>query len=517
MYRTNEPTSASIVAFPPRRPLTGPSELSAGIDDWVAETTAQCSAAEQRQLAVALHIGGSGSKAVSAVGRAAPVTSTSNYGPPSGFGFAPPSLASIAKVSFSNIPHRQWLYGIDLVRGEIALLAAPGGMGKSSLAIGIAVSVATGRRLLTDKIYGTELSALYINAEDSRLEIQRRTWAFCLHHHVAEHELVRFKVLATDDRQVQQLSFLKTDKSASVLDQTSIDHFETLLSDLRPDVVVLDPLVALCGGGNLNDNAAMSLVMRALKRMANKFECAILILHHTRKGGDLSSAESIGGASAIVNLARRAIMAMPMTAEEAKAMGVLPSERYSFFRVIASKSNLVARSDQTPWYKLCSVTLPNAEPPTYSAGDNVQAVERVTLPLASSLSHSTDQVIRQAIIDLVDKGKLIDGVSYPYSPNVSGAKNLRSLMDDAIVAVEQVTGKTLQDNDLQAVVSRTIDALKADGTLTIEPIVSQRFRRTSGLKVNNSALTDKQDCTTAAIEEALPECDLQPAGEQWSE
>jgi hypothetical protein len=502
-------------SFPPRTPLTGPSELSAGIHGWAAENAVQWANAMQQQTAAGPHAIGSGYEAAFAVvGRVPPVTITGNSGSPSGFGFAAPSLAAVAKVSFSNIPHRQWLYGIDLVRGEIALLAAPGGMGKSSLAVGIAVSVATGRRLLTDKIYGTELSALYINAEDSKIEIQRRTWAFCLHHHVAEHDLARFKVLATDDWQVQQLSFLKSDKSASILNQTSIDYFETLLSELRPDVVVLDPLVALCGGGNLNDNAAMSLVMRALKRLANKFNCAILILHHTRKGGDLSNAESIGGASAIVNLARRAIMAMPMTAEEAKVMGVLPSERYSFFRVVASKSNLVARSDETPWYKLSSVTLPNAEPPTYSAGDNVQAVERVKLPLANSLSPSTDQVIRQAIVDVVDRGKLIDGIVYPYSPNVSGAKNLRSLMDDAIAAVRQATANTLQSNDLQAVVSRTIDALKADGTLVVEPIASQRFRRTSGLKTTKAAAADQQDCMTAASEEALPESDPQLVGEQ---
>jgi RepB DNA-primase from phage plasmid/Primase C terminal 2 (PriCT-2) len=33
-------------------------------------------------------------------------------------------------VSFANIPHRRWQYGIDLLRGEITLLAAPGGVGK---------------------------------------------------------------------------------------------------------------------------------------------------------------------------------------------------------------------------------------------------------------------------------------------------------------------------------------------------------------------------------------------------
>jgi RecA-family ATPase len=82
-------------------------------------------------------------------------------------------------------------------------------------------------------------------------------------------------------------SFLRTEKGNSVLDHDGVAHLESLLSEVRPAVLVLDPLVVFCGGGNLNDNAAMSLVLRALKRLANRFDCAILILHHTRKGGDL--------------------------------------------------------------------------------------------------------------------------------------------------------------------------------------------------------------------------------------
>jgi RepB DNA-primase from phage plasmid/Primase C terminal 2 (PriCT-2)/AAA domain len=55
-------------------------------------------------------------------------------------GSAAGSPTSGLSVSFSNIPHRRWLYGVDLIRGEITVLAAPGGVGKSSLAIGISVS-----------------------------------------------------------------------------------------------------------------------------------------------------------------------------------------------------------------------------------------------------------------------------------------------------------------------------------------------------------------------------------------
>ena len=261
-------------------------------------------------------------------------------------GWSPPVTATASvpvawsaadlKVSFSNIPHRQWLYGFDLVRGETTVIGSPGGVGKSSLAIGMAVSIATGRELLGEKVRGgDDLKVLLINAEDSGTEIKRRVWAFCLAHQTKSRSRTSIGcyVAGADDARVQRLSFLRTtEKNLSVLDQSGFEVLEAALEVLRPDVVMLDPLVAFCGGGNMNDNTVMSLVMRELKRLAAKFDCAVLIVHHTRKGGDAGNAESISGAAAIINLARRAIMPVPMAEDEAKKFGVLPSERFQLFQ-----------------------------------------------------------------------------------------------------------------------------------------------------------------------------------------
>ena len=119
----------------------------------------------------------------------------------------------------------------------------------------------------------------------------------------------------------------------------------------------------------MNDNAVMALVIRELKRLATKFDCAVLVVHHTRKGADDGNAEAISGASATVNLARRAIMPVPMTEKEASNFGVLPSERFRYFKLVDAKSNLAPRSADSPWYRLHSVELPNPEPPVYPYGD----------------------------------------------------------------------------------------------------------------------------------------------------
>ena len=275
-----------------------------------------------------------------------------------------------------------------------------------------------------------------------------------------------------------------------MVDRSGFEVLEFALEALRPDVLVLDPLIAFCGGGNMNDNAVMSLVIRELKRLATKFDCAVLIVHHTRKGPDDGNAEAISGAAATVNLARRAIMPVPMLEKEASQFGVLPSERFRYFKLVDAKSNLAPRSTDSPWYRLHSVELPNSEPPIYPYGDNVQAVERVNLALLQTVTPTkADQKIRDALLDLIKRGKIIDGQSYPYSPSPAGAGRERALLDDAMAAVSDATapGQWLPD-DLKAVIVGAIKKMKAEGLLAekgMKELMPKpgRFRKGRGLAV----------------------------------
>jgi hypothetical protein len=394
------------------------------------------------------------------------------------------SLTSGLDVAFSNVRHRRLLYGIDLYRGEITVLAAPGGTGKSSYAIGVSAELAANKSVLGEKLWVHQPKVLYVNGEDSKEENVRRIWSFGLKHHLRDQDIQRLHLLGSDDWRTRQLTLLRSERGNSVLDEKGIAFLELLLDAIKPDLVVLDPLLSFCGGGNVNDNAVMALVMRALKQLANKFDCAVLVLHHTRKGGEPGSAESVSGASSIVNLARRAISVVPMTKEEATKFAILPSEYRKYFKLVSAKANLAPPSDDCPWYKLESVTLPNAEPPTYPKGDNVQAVVRATLSYVQRPVDQDDQKIRRAILGVVAAGKLIGGKSEPYSPRMSGARNDRALIPDAMLEVQNATSsRTWHPADLDAVVRRAIDALKSEGALVEEGIKGGRYRRARGLKV----------------------------------
>ena len=372
------------------------------------------------------------------------------------------------------------------------MLAAPGGAGKTALATGIAVEIATGIEILGEKIFGSGLKTLFINGEDGSTEIERRIWAFYLAH---AHKLVaqnldRLYVAGANDARVQHLSFLRTTERNSTLDLNGFEVLGSALEALRPDLLILDPLVAFCGGGNMNDNAVMALVIRELKRLATKFDCAVLIIHHTRKGADDGNAEAISGASATVNLARRALMPVSMTDKEAEQFHVLPSDRFRYFKLVDAKSNLAPRSSDSPWYRLHSVELPNPEPPIYPHSDNVQAVERVNLSLLQTGKVTTeDQKIRDAILGLVERGKMIDGQSYPYSPSPAGANNERALLSDAMAAVRDATApRKWSPEDLKAVTIGAIKKMKADGLLVEKELDDllpkrSRFRKGRGLTV----------------------------------
>ena len=414
-----------------------------------------------------------------------------------------PALAPVTwsatelKISFANIPHRRWIYGTYLIRGEITVLAAPGGAGKTALATGIAVEIATGTDLLGEKIYQAgDLKVLFINGEDGGSEIQRRVWAFCLAHahKLGGQNLDRLYVAGANDARVQRLSFLQTiDRNFSTLDRSGFEVLESALETLHPDLLVLDPLVAFSGGGNMNDNAVMAQVIRELKRLATKFDCAVLIVHHTRKGAEDGNPEAISGASATVNLARRALMPVPMTKEEAEHFRVLPSDRFRYFKLVDAKSNLAPRSADSPWYRLHSVELPNPEPPVYPHGDNVQAVQRVNLSTQLGAPPTTDeQKIQDAILNLINRGKMIDGRSYPYSPSAAGASKERALLDDAMAAVRDTTvPREWPPEDLIAATKGAIKKMKNEGLLVekeLKELMSEpgRFRRGRGLAVGTA-------------------------------
>lgn len=400
--------------------------------------------------------------------------------------------AASMKVSFNNLSHRQWLYGTYLIRGEITVLASPGGVGKTAIAVGMAVEIATGLSVVGQTLWCRDQKVLYIIAEDERTELNRRVFAFCRAHPGVMPQLppARLFVAGVDDPQVRRISFLRpSTPNTSTLDDVGFAVLEDALRQLGPDVVVLDPLVHLCRNGNMNDNAAMAAVMGKLKDLAREYECAILIVHHTKKGADPGDAEAVSGAASIVNLARCAIMPVVLGDKECLEAGGLPSERSSYLKLINPKANF-APHGQEQVYRLHNVELPNAAPPVYPHGDRVQAIA-LPDPLAAQSTLNLEQQARAVILPLVARGKDIGGALHPYTANNSGSNAERALLPDAMSALEAATSRPWEGDDLREITKKAISAMLKDGTI-VKKLVKELMAkpgnsgRTQGLAVNRA-------------------------------
>ena len=96
------------------------------------------------------------------------------------------------------IPHRQFVLGSLLLRGEVTILAAPGGRAKTALAIAWACALSSGRDLIGDRVHGIPKRVVYVSTEDSTAELRRRFWAAAMAHSLTNSDLANIQIIGVD-------------------------------------------------------------------------------------------------------------------------------------------------------------------------------------------------------------------------------------------------------------------------------------------------------------------------------
>ena len=289
------------------------------------------------------------------------------------------ALAPVQPFAPTQIPPREWLYGRAIIRRYISMVVAPGGTGKSALTMVEAVAMATGKTLLPGDNPVSPLRVWLHNAEDDRLELQRRLAAALQHHKLTLADLNNNLILSSG-RDVP-LCLARDGAHGPKIEQRSVDHIIEQSRRLAVDVIMLDPLGALHTLPE-NSNEAMNLLMGALREIADKARVAIVLVHHTSKVASTNmSAAGAGasrGASALVDAVRSSRQLGQMTEKEAGDFGVPLDQRWAFIRVDNGKANL-APAEAARWVRLVGVSLNNGNV-QYPQGDTVQTVEDWTPP-----------------------------------------------------------------------------------------------------------------------------------------
>ena len=151
-------------------------------------------------------------------------------------------------VAPENLPTRAWLYGRYLMRGTLSLTVAPGGVGKSSLAIAEAIALSSGRNFLKDPLPDGALRVWYVNCEDpdsaSNPELSRRAAGICKHHGISEADLGGRLFLDSAVLRPLKLAGPEQNAKTFVLHEEEISRIETEIRHHQIDVVILDPFVS---------------------------------------------------------------------------------------------------------------------------------------------------------------------------------------------------------------------------------------------------------------------------------
>jgi hypothetical protein len=372
---------------------------------------------------------------------------------------------------------RKWLHGTDLARGAVSLLVAPGGRGKSSWLIALSLACASGKPLLGAHIFGGPLRVLLLNAEDSTNEIALRLRAAMQHHGLTDNDVAGLHVAGADRL---GLSLLRVEGKAASLDQKGWAALIAEIDAVRPDVIILDPLVSLMGGASTNDNAVAALLMGQLVALTSRRGLGVMVAHHAAKGREPTSAESAMGAASFVNLARIALGIEPIADKDAGRVGLAPWEAKSVFRVIGTKQNLRPPDETDRLFRLVSIEMSNAEPPVYPNADRVAVVEEFT-PGTSSPAFSP-ALIRDAL-------QAVTAATPPLSP--SARAGARYAVPMLVRAIDPHRGGRATEDDAKAVLDHIVRA----GLVVVQTV---KLTRPGGRSDNRDGLVLTREGKKAA-------------------
>lgn len=202
------------------------------------------------------------------------------------------------------------IYG-QLFPGTVSILAAPGGAGKSTLAVAEALAMASGEDLLHEfGKFGAQIQKLnvcYLNLEDDADWSERQFAAAAEFFGIDE---IGGKLLIGDrDRCPEFLAAIIDPRSRQILpNEALVESVVQFIEENQIDILVIDPLIAT-NPLDEADNIAAERVATTYRNIARRTHCHVMLVHHVRKsttynGRRRLEADDVRGASALLGAAR---------------------------------------------------------------------------------------------------------------------------------------------------------------------------------------------------------------------
>ena len=215
----------------------------------------------------------------------------------------------ITRYAIRNIvgdpPPRVWLVDRLLEKNKPSLLAAIGGVGKSMLALDLALKVAQGEGEWLGQPVKAQGNAVYISAEDDQGEIARRLQALDPHgkRYDTKYDVFAYTIPDTP----KPMTLIREDSSGLNITEQAYELIEELEGIKNLEFVCIDTLSAVAAAPISSSNEAAQLYCQLCASISSRMNCSVLSIHHMRKqalsGEDsaLAARESFRGATGIVD------------------------------------------------------------------------------------------------------------------------------------------------------------------------------------------------------------------------
>lgn len=166
---------------------------------------------------------------------------------------------------FSDITMKriEWFWYPYIAKGKLTILGGDPGLGKSFITTAIAAAVSRGEALPgEEKASGEIRRTLFFTAEDDPADTIKP----------------RLQHMHADQTQIAVYP------GSFIFDAEGIRTFHNVIRSVKPDLVIIDPIVAYLGSKmDMNRSNEVRPIMKALADAADMYSVAIIIVRHQRK------------------------------------------------------------------------------------------------------------------------------------------------------------------------------------------------------------------------------------------
>jgi hypothetical protein len=269
----------------------------------------------------------------------------------------PIGLVDAFPIVRGEIPPRRWVAPGLLMKRHVSVTVAPPGTGKSLLTLQLAIAMALGMSWGGWEFRGRQ-KVLVINAEDDLDEMKRRLVAAAEKMGVDQQQLAGWVFLAEAP---ESIVIARTDPKTKTVTATPLKaRLTETITSKGITVAIADPFAETFEGEE-NNNSEVKWAAAEWRDVARKTDCAIWLIHHTRKyatgmAGDMDASR---GASALTGIARVISTIFGMSEQEAKLMNIEPEDRNKYVRFDDAKASYTLATRMARWFEKVSVNLMN--------------------------------------------------------------------------------------------------------------------------------------------------------------